>query len=114
MFATLFLGLWKILILRSTLLLGFGFFDTLTYNILRHTDLRVTFRFFFQKCSKDAWEYSSDHTEYHNSGENAPLKKIQFFLFPIQYTYERVNPGTFWIHLSQFAGKRGKSWGPYG
>ena len=49
-------------------ILGFGFFDAVSHEILRHFQ-------FFQKHSKAAWEYTEGDTDHH-SNEN----KNNFFV----------------------------------
>ena len=60
---------------------------------------------FCSKPSKAAWEYRRDHTEHHSSDENTQIKNEFFSCSPVNIL-KSVNPGTFRIHLSQFAGKR--------
>ena len=75
------------------------------------------FFIFLSKCGKTVLEYRRDHRDNHSSDESPKMEKkviaSQFLLFPSQYSYKNVDPGTNLIHLSQIAGIRVKGW-PYG
>ena len=58
---------------------------------------------FVLKHRKTAWEYKRDRTDHQSSYESAQIK-ILIFLFSSQNKYE-VNLWSFWVSLSQFAGK---------
>ena len=93
-----FLGLQKILILRSTYNVTqfwFVFFYASSSDILRPRpkwEVRATFKKFFSffKAQQSSWEYSRDHTNHHSSDECAEIKKILKYSLsiPSHYTYK--------------------------
>ena len=56
---------------------------------------------FFFKNAANHYGYRRNHMDNHSTSESAEIKKFSCHPF-IKFAYKSVNPGKFWINLSQF------------